>query len=336
MMHNKAHGRRDQSGLTLVELMVALAIGSFLIIGAVQIYTQSRQAYAVNESIARVQETAQFAMDTIETDLRMASNWGRNSRGLAVEGRSLVGDANPKGLTVPSPSCGDDWAFNLALPIDGTDNSYELACAANGGTQANSDVVTIRRASVQPTAPELGRLQIQSTRIQGELFETLEVPPAFLPVTTDPITLVPSSATHNLIVNSYYVSQTSDLIPGVPTLRRKTLTVNSGTPVIEDQEVAPGIENIQLQLGVDVDEDNTVDRYVNPGSEIYNPSAAGYIPGARVMTARIWLVVRGVTPEFGLQDLRNYTPGNAGIGQMSDGYRRLQISKTILLRNARS
>ena len=87
---------------------------------------------------------------------------------------------------------------------------------------------------------------------------------------------------------------------------------------------------------MDVDEDNTVDRYVNPGSEIYNPSAAGYIPGARVMTARIWLVVRGVTPEFGLQDLRNYTPGNAGIGQMSDGYRRLQISKTILLRNARS
>ena len=39
---------RHQAGLTLVELMVALAIGSFLIIGAVQIYTQSRQAFVVN------------------------------------------------------------------------------------------------------------------------------------------------------------------------------------------------------------------------------------------------------------------------------------------------
>jgi type IV pilus assembly protein PilW len=338
MMRTRAHIGQRQAGLTLVELMVALAIGSFLIIGAVQIYSQSRQAFVVNESIARVQETAQFAMDTIEADLRMASNWGRNSRGLAVEGRSLVGNANPNSLTVPlssSGSCGDAWAFDLGTPIDGSDNSYALACAATGGAQAASDVVTVRRVSVQPTLPEAGRLQVQSTRIQGELFESASVPAAFLPITNHPITGAPSSATHNLMVNSYYVSPTSNLIPGVPTLRRKTLTVRNGAPFIEDQEVAPGVENIQLQLGVDVDEDNTVDRYVNPGSDIYNPSAAGYIPGARVLTARIWLVVRGVTTEFGLEDRRSYQPGNANLGQMNDSFRRLQVSKTILLRNAR-
>ena len=328
-----------QSGLTLVEIMVALAIGSFLIIGAVQIYNQSRQAFVVNESIARVQETAQFAMDTIEADLRMASNWGRNSRGLAVEGRSLIGDANPTGLTEPvgvNGSCGADWAFNLATAIDGTDNGYGLACAGIGGSVATSDVVTVRRATVQPSALEDGRLQIQSTRIQGELFESDVVPAAFVPVTNHPITGAPTSATHNLIVNSYYVSPTSTLIPGVPTLRRKTLTVRAGAPFIEDQDVAPGVENIQLQLGIDVDEDNTVDRYVQPGDDIYNPSAAGYVPGARVMTARIWLVVRGVTTEFGLQDNRTYNPGNANLGTMNDSFRRLQVSKTILLRNART
>lgn len=336
MMHTQAHPMRRQAGLTLVELMVALAIGSFLIMGAIQIFSQSRQAFIVNESIARVQETAQFAMDTIESDLRMASNWGRNSRALAVEGRSLVGDANPTGLTVPVPTCGDDWAFDLARPIDGSDNAYNLICAASGGSQGSSDVVTIRRTSVQPTALEAGRIQVQSTRIQGELFESGAVPGTFLPVTIHPITGAPSSSTHSLMVNSYYVSPTSALIPGVPTLRRKTLTVRNGAPFIEDQEVAPGVENIQLQLGIDVDEDNTVDRYVNPGDDVYNPAAAGYVPGARVMTARIWLLVRGVTTEFGLQDGRSYTPGNANIGQVSDGFRRLQVSKTILLRNART
>lgn len=341
MMQSKAKTLRHQSGLTLVEIMVALAIGSFLMIGAVQIYNQSRQAFVVNESIARVQETAQFAMDTIEADLRMASNWGRNSRGLAVEGRSLVGDANPNSLTVPvgtSGSCGDNWAFDLARPIDGTDNSYTLACASEGGAQAASDVITVRRATVQPVAPDVagGRLQLQSTRIQGELFETGVVPAAFLPITNHPITGAPSSATHNLMVNTYYVSPTSTLIPGVPTLRRKTLTVQAGAPFITDQEVAPGIENIQLQLGIDVDEDNTVDRYVHPGDDIYNPAAGGYVPGARVMTARVWIVVRSVTPEFGLQDARDYQPGNANMGQQNDGFRRLQISKTILLRNART
>jgi len=317
---------RRQTGLTLVELMVALAIGSFLIIGAVQIYNQSRQAFVVNESIARVQETAQFAMDTIEADLRMASNWGRNSRGLAVEGRSIDGNTNPKNLTVPTPSCGDAWAFDLAKPIDGTDNGYGLACAAEGGSVGNSDVITVRRTTVQPMPLEDGRLQIQSTRIQGEMFEDDVIPPGFTPA---------DSSTHNLVVNSYYVAPTSDLIPGVPTLRRKTLTIDSGAPAVEDQEVAPGVENIQIQLGIDVDEDNTVDRYVNPGDEIYDPAAAGYVPGARVLTARVWLVVRGVTTEFGLQDARNYAPGNANIGQVNDSFRRLQVSKTILLRNAR-
>jgi len=336
MMQTRAYSLRHQTGLTLIELMVALAIGSFLIIGAIQIYNQSRQAFVVNESIARVQETAQFAMDTIEADLRMASNWGRNSRGLAVEGRSLVDNANPTDLTVPTPSCGDSWAFDLARPIDGSDNTYTLPCAASGGSAGSSDVITVRRASVQPVLPEAGRLQIQSTRIQGELFEMDTVPAAFQPITNHPITGVPSSGTHNLMVNSYYVSPTSTLIPGVPTLRRKTLTVRSGAPFIEDQEVAPGVENIQLQLGIDVDADNTVDRYVNPGDDVYNPAAAGYIPGVRVITARVWIIVRSVTTEFGLRDARTYQPGNANMGQMNDSFRRLQVSKTILLRNART
>ena len=80
-------------------------------------------------------------------------------------------------------------------------------------------------------------------------------PPIWLEPSDANDTGAPSSATHNLMVNSYYVSPTSTLIPGAPTLRRKTLTVRNGAPFIEDQEVAPGVENIQLQLGIDVDED---------------------------------------------------------------------------------
>lgn len=317
---------REQSGLTLVELMVALAIGSFLMIGAIQIYNQSRQAFVINESIARVQETAQFAMDTIEADLRMASNWGRNSRSLAVEGRSLVGNPNPNGLPAPV-DCGADWALNLALPIDGGNNIYTLPCAPTGIAQVNSDVVTVRRASVAPVPLEAGRLQIQTTRVQGEIFSDGLIPSTFSP--TD-------SATHNLMVSSYYVSQNSDLIPNTPTLRRKTLTMVGGVPVIQDLEIAPGVENIQLQFGIDVNQDNTVDRYVNPGDPIYIPNAVGYVSGARVLTARIWLVVRGINIEPGLQDDRNYQPGDVVLGIQNDSYRRMQISKTILLRNART
>jgi len=324
---------RHQTGLTLVELMVALAIGSFLMVGAIQIYNQSRQAFVINESIARVQETAQFAMDTIEADLRMASNWGRNSRGLAVEGRSIVGDADPSGLGLPADalSCGADWALDLAQPIDGDNNVYALPCgAAPGGAQPNSDVITVRRASVQAVAPLLGTLQIQSTRIQGKIFSDGNIPGDYSAA---------DSETHNLIVTSYYVAQTSALIAGVPTLRRHRLIGGGAAgPRIVDEEVAPGVENIQLQLGIDVDEDNTVDRYVNPGDPIYDPAAigAGYVPGARVLTARIWMIVRSVDLEMGVQDQNDYEPGDVDLGVPTDNYRRMQISKTILLRNART
>jgi type IV pilus assembly protein PilW len=316
-----------QLGMTLVELLVALSIGSFLMIGAVQVYNQSRQAYIINDSIARVQETAQFAMDTIEADLRMASNWGQNSRGSTVNGRSETGgDPNP--LLLPAPvGCGANWALDLLQPLVGTNNAYTLPCAAEGGAQASSDVFTTRRATVATAAPEAGRIQIQSTRVQGELFADGNIPAGFDPLVSE---------THNLLINSYYVAASSTLIPGVPTLRRKTLIGGAGGPTIVDQEIAPGVENMQLQLGVDVDDDNTVDRYVNPGDPIFIPGDAAFIPLARVLTARIWIVVRGITPETGIQDEVNYQPGDVALGVYGDNFRRMQVSKTILLRNART
>ncbi len=322
----KMNDFKQQAGVTLIELMVALSIGSFLMIGAVQVYNQSRQAFVINESIARVQETAQFAMDTIEADIRMASNWGMHSRGTAVVGRSVTGDANPLALPAPA-ACGADWALNLDRPVEGNNNNYGLACAPLGGAQINSDTVTTRRVTVAASPLQAGRLQIQTTRIQGELFADGNVPPAF-----DPL----ESETHTLLVNTYYVAASSNLIPGVPTLRRKSLASVGGVPTVVDQEIAPGVENMQVQLGVDVNEDDTVDRYVNPGDAILNPLAAGFIPGARVLTARIWLIVRSVSPEVGIQDLCDYEPGDVDLGVYNDAFRRMQVSKTILLRNART
>lgn len=318
---------KRQPGMTLVELLVALAIGSFLMIGAVQIYNQSRQAFIINEAIARIQETSQFALDTIEADLRMASNWGMHSRGIAVEGRASTANANP--LSLPAPTaCGADWALDFSNPVEGDNNNYVLACAPTNtaGAQANSDTITTRRTTVAPTALKPGRMQIQSTRIQAQVFADGVVPDGFS---------VADSQTHNLLVNSYYVAADSDLIPGVATLRRKTLTVNRGAPSITDEEVAPGVENIQLQLGVDVDSDNTVDRYVNPGDPVLIDGAVGFIPDARVLTARIWLLIRAIGRENGIVDTTNYNPGDVNLGTYKDSHRRMQVSKTILLRNAR-
>lgn len=335
MLQVKSKRRNAQTGLTMVELMVAVAIGSFLMIGAVQIYNQSRQAFVVNESIARVQETAQFALDTIENDMRMASNWGRSSRAMSIEGRSILGDRNPNDLPEPDV-CGDGWALDVALAVDGENNQYTFPCLPQPAAQANSDIVTVRRATVAPVPIDDARLQIQTTRIQGEIFSS-SVPPATFSTAINPNTGQPASTTHNLVVNSYYVASDSALVPGVPTLRRKRLTSIGGAPSIVDEEIAPGVQNIQIQLGIDVDEDNTVDRYVNPGEGVYDPNdAVNYVPGARVITARIWLLVRGVSPENGIVDPTDYELGDVDLGTFDDNFRRMLVSKTILLRNART
>ncbi|MGY8796951.1 MAG: PilW family protein, partial [Woeseiales bacterium] len=225
--------------------------------------------------------------------------------------------------------CGADWALDFSNPVEGDNNAYVLACAANGvgGAQANSDTITTRRTTVTATPLQAGRIQIQSTRIQGIAFTDGLTPSGFT---------VANSQTHDLLVNSYYVAADSTLIPGVPTLRRKTLVVSGGAPNIVDQEVAPGVENIQLQLGVDVDADNTVDRYVNPSDPILVPGVAGFLPDARVITARVWMVIRAVGRENGIVDNNNYNPGDVNMGTFSDSYRRMQVSKTILLRNSRT
>ena len=66
----------SQRGISLVEIMVALAVGLFLTAGVVQIFLGNKQSYRVAEASARIQENARFAMEFIAIDTRMAGYQG--------------------------------------------------------------------------------------------------------------------------------------------------------------------------------------------------------------------------------------------------------------------
>lgn len=70
------HPRRHATGVTLIELLVALLIGAILVLGLVQVFAASRAAYQMSEGMARVQENARFAMDFLQRDIRMAGHYG--------------------------------------------------------------------------------------------------------------------------------------------------------------------------------------------------------------------------------------------------------------------
>lgn len=68
--------RSMAQGVTLIELMVALLIGTVLVLGLVEVFAASRTAYQLSEGLARVQENSRFAMDYLQRDLRMAGHYG--------------------------------------------------------------------------------------------------------------------------------------------------------------------------------------------------------------------------------------------------------------------
>src|SRR5690606_36528224 len=76
--------RLRRCGFTLVELLVSLAIGSLLIIGVVQVYSRGHAAYTVNENVARLQESARFALAVLEPDIELAGYYGYTSTADAI------------------------------------------------------------------------------------------------------------------------------------------------------------------------------------------------------------------------------------------------------------
>ena len=64
--------RSGEVGFSLVELMVAVAISVFLLLGISYIYVGSKQTFRNQEALARMQENARLAFEYLSQDLRMA------------------------------------------------------------------------------------------------------------------------------------------------------------------------------------------------------------------------------------------------------------------------
>ncbi|NJC38241.1 type IV pilus assembly protein PilW [Xanthomonas arboricola] len=60
----------------MIELLIALVIGLVVMLGVIQVFAASKEAYRLSEGLARVQENGRFAMDALQRELRMAGHFG--------------------------------------------------------------------------------------------------------------------------------------------------------------------------------------------------------------------------------------------------------------------
>ena len=93
-----------QSGLTLVETMIALTLSLLLLAGVLRIFIANKQTYKVQDAMARVQEDGRFALHFLSDDVRMAGFMGCTSvnGGLNVTNNVQVsghGNTNYNGST---------------------------------------------------------------------------------------------------------------------------------------------------------------------------------------------------------------------------------------------
>jgi type IV pilus assembly protein PilW len=300
-------------GLTLIEMMVTLLIGMFLMIGMLSMFAQSRTAYRTNDTVARMQENVRFALAALQPDIRIARNWGLTNENANV---------NMAAVAVTCPAGGNASPFVLqSQGVQAFDGTYAaVPCPAFGAFRAGSDVLVVRHASGTTTAPANGVIQINSSRTEAVLFST-GVPPIGA--------VCPPACTYDLQTHVYYVSTQSSLGANVPSLRRKSLVGG----VLQDQELIPGVEDFQVQLGVDTDNDNTVDRYVNANNPLLNCVTAAN--PCEILSAHIWLMFRAEQPETGFTDGKRYDYANRVNYRPGGSFRRALVEKTILLRNAR-
>jgi hypothetical protein len=251
-----------------------------------------------------------------------------------------------------------NFGLDLELYIEGTNDSYTHsgACAPFGTAMPYADTVTIRRASTVPdnALVSTGPLRICSTRTSGVLVTDS---------TSGICAGAPTDAQINdLIVHMYYVDQTSSQA-GVPSLRRQTLLATAA-PDFNDEEIVAGVEDMQIQYGVDLTGGSGVTggaatEYLDAGTALTD-LLNGASP-AQIVSVRIWILARSDTPEAAFSDNRIYEYGdrlaaNGTTGDLTSAadinkayqpslnadnsftgvkrYRRLLISRTIQIRNA--
>lgn len=68
--------RHKAHGLSLIELMVALAVSAIMLLGVTTVYTASQRTYQISSEMAELQENARFALHTLTTEIRKAGYTG--------------------------------------------------------------------------------------------------------------------------------------------------------------------------------------------------------------------------------------------------------------------
>ena len=138
------------------------------------------------------------------------------------------------------------------------------------------------------------------------------------------------SEIRDLEVHRYYIANNSVERRGWPALRVKALTESRGAVQFRDDEILPGVEDLQVEFGV-------VDPAAAPWQIRFVAPDFPRLREQRMVAVRLWLRVRADNTEGGFHDSLHRQYADVDFTPAGDDarHRRIVIQRTVTLRNAR-
>jgi type IV pilus assembly protein PilW len=351
--------RAHEHGFSIIELMVSVAISLLLLAGVVTMFVGSKQSYETTERLSRIQENGRYALDQIVDDLRASGFQGCAKPNMATS------RADDYIVTTLAPDVTTQLLWNFQVPVQGYDASgtgvwtpaLDGAITAGTGPAAVSDVLALHvpkrdAVALHLTAPQAtgsDPLQVgvvaPAPLMAGDVAMISDCAArAWFQVTTYAGGIVthanggsnPGNQSADLrhpfdrgaeivpMMTVIYYLRPSTADPLVNSLWRK-----ASFPAGTDEELAEGIERLEVQYGVDnVGGDGRVDQYVNA-------DAVGVANWADVISVRVALLARSMDAYGTDRDRETYVllDPAAPVGPFNDRFQRRVFTTTVALRN---
>ncbi|MCL2917546.1 PilW family protein [Shewanella litorisediminis] len=312
---------RTQSGMSLVELMIALVISLFLSAGIFTMFSMSASNVTTTSQFNQLQENGRIALAIMERDLSQLAFMGD------MTGTDFIVGSNTTISSAAVPNdCIGGGVNNATLPNGTTSHfrriwGYEAGVSGDvfaclSGVKEKTDVLQIKRLVGPNTlAPNVASNHYVATTSSEAIFFT----------GNQPTPTLTNSRFWEYQHHIYYVKDDGT----VPVLRRRTLTVANG--MNNEEQLVEGIENLRVLYGVDDDGDDIPNRYVPVGS--VDTVMWDNQSFQRIVALKLFLLVRAVEKDPSYKNETQYQLGDKTIEAPQDNYRRKVMSTTVMLEN---
>jgi type IV pilus assembly protein PilW len=317
-------------GFTIIELLLALALGLTLSGAITKIYLQNNASMQQDEQIARLQENARYALKLLAREISMAGFAGGTPEQSTLTPAVIATGCAP-----------DTWSLDLTTPLDFINDAdpasslvtragITMTCAAPTNLVENTDMISVKRTADRATLKD----GVQTANVAGvddqwylRLADNRSNKSWIYVAANNAIVGGDASSGSDVDYWSFYhkifyLRNVIDSGTEIPTLCAQVLNGNN----LEEECYVDGIENIQIELGLDTDQDTSPDIFKS------NPSTAEM---ADTVVVRLYLLARSPDQVPGYTNNKTYYLGSTTITNPNDGFFRRVYSTTIQIKNAR-